>query len=296
MHWTGIARRQGGILRRTQLLAHGSTSHRVDGLLRAGILLHTAHGGVYRVAGAPRTPDAEAWLAVLGAKAVLSYLSAAEWWGITVPNDGRIHVTRRDRQRLLTGKSIRVHRTLLVPSAVTNRFGLPITTRPETLMDCLGWVAIGPARDLLDRAFQQPWLTRQDIERRLDEQAGRWGNKQLARLLRESMPDAEAKSERKLHRILKVAGIAGWRGNMPIVLDGRGFRIDVAFPDLMLAIEVDGWAFHRNKQRRDRDILKVNGLTKAGWRVLIFSWEDVNERPDYVLTTITSVLAASTPM
>jgi hypothetical protein len=291
MHWADIARRQGGLVRRHQLHAIGLTDEVIERLLRHATLHRTEHRALYRAAGAPRTPEGDAWAAVLGAKAVLSYLSAAVWWELPVEPDGRIHITRHDRQRLATSRLIRVHRTLLVPSAVTDRFGLPITTRTETLLDCLGWLRIRPARDLLDRAFQQRWLTPHDLDRRLDEQAGRWGNRQLARLLHESRPGAEAESERRGQKLLDQAGITGWVGNLPITLAGERFRIDIAFAEHRLAIEIDGWAFHRNKERRDRDIRKANLLTQAGWRVLIFTWEDVTERPHYFVRSILSVLA-----
>jgi very-short-patch-repair endonuclease len=292
MNWAAVARRQGGVITRSQLLAVRITRDRIDNLARRGLLLPSGYRGVYHVAGAPRSPESEAWTAVLGSGAVLSYLSAAAWWDLPVDQDGRIHITKHERRRNAVHRLVRVHRTLLVPSAVTSRFGLPITTRTETLLDCLGWLGIRPARDLLDRAFQQNWLTRQDIERRLDEQAGRWGNRQLARLLRESKPGAEAESERRGQKLLDQAGITGWIGNLPIVLAGEGFRIDIAFPAHKLAVEIDGWAFHRSRARRDRDNRKANLLTKAGWRVLTFSWEDVNERPDYYLDSICSVLAS----
>jgi very-short-patch-repair endonuclease len=291
MLWPDIARRQAGVVRRSQLLAVGLTRHQIARLLDSRLLTATPHRGVYRAASAPDSPDSQAWLAVLGARAVLSYLSAAAWWDLPVEQDGRIHVTRHHRQRLLTHKRIRVHRTLLVLSAVTTRYGLDVTTRTETLLDCLGWVHVGPARTLLDRAFQQSWLGRPDIERRLDEQAGRWGNRQLARLLCDSRLGAEAESERRLQRLLDDAGIGGWKGNHPVVIAGRRFRLDVAFPEHRLDVEVDGWAFHRSKEARDHDIERDNLLTQAGWRVLRFSWEDVVDRPDYVIDVIASVLA-----
>jgi very-short-patch-repair endonuclease len=291
MLWPDIARRQAGVVRRSQLLAVSLTRHQIARLLDSRLLTATPHRGVYRAASAPDSPDSQAWLAVFGARAVLSYLSAAAWWDLPVEQDGRIHVTRHHRQRLLTHKRIRVHRTLLVPSAVTTWYGLDVTTRTETLLDCLGWLRLGAARTLLDRAFQQSWLGRADIERRLDEQAGRWGNRQLARLLRDSRPGAEAESERRLQRLLDEAGIGGWKGNHPVVIAGRRFRLDVAFPEHRLDVEVDGWAFHRSKVARDRDIERDNLLTQAGWRVLRFSWEDVVDRPDYVIDVIASVLA-----
>jgi very-short-patch-repair endonuclease len=292
MHWTDIARRQAGVIRRGQLAVAGLSRDQIGHLLRRRVLTRTAYRGVYRVAGAPRSPDSEAWAAVLGADAVLSHLSAAQWWDIPVEPDGMLHVVRRDRRRFTDVPGIRVHRTLLEPWAITTRFGLDLTTRVETLLDCLGWLPRSRARSLLDRAFQQAWLRPADIERRLDVQPGRWGNRALATLLRESQPGAEAESERRAQRLLRRAGICGWVGNLSLVLAGERFRVDIAFPDLKIAIEIDGWAFHRSKERRDRDNRKRNLLGRAGWIVLTFTWEDVVHHPDYFVDEVMSVVAS----
>jgi very-short-patch-repair endonuclease len=231
-------------------------------------------------------------VAVLAANAVLSHVSAALWWDLPVEPDGVLHVIRPHRRRFTDVPVVRVHRTMLENSAVTTRFGLQVTTRVETLLDCLGWLPSPAARTLADRAFQQSWLRPRDIERRLEDQPGRWGNRALDRLLRQSRPGAEAESERRAQHILRRAGVTGWVGNYRLRVRGHSFRIDIAFPQLKVAIEIDGWAFHRSKDRRDSDIRKHNVLAGAGWTVLTFSWEDVTERPDEFLHMITSVLAS----
>ena len=296
MKWDHVARRQGGIVTSRQLIAVGGTRGSIDTLLRREVLTPTAYRGVYRAAGAPHSPDAEAWLTVLGSRAVLSFVSAAQWWDLPVDGDGRIHVTRHERQRFDPHPLVRIHRTKLSATAVTDRFGLAVTTRRETLLDCLGWVGASAARTLLDRACQQSWLSPADLAHRLENESGRWGNRQLAQLLRDCRPGAEAESERRLHKLLRAAGIGGWYPNVGVVAGGRRFRLDVAFLELLLDVEVDGWAFHRSKERRDHDMVRANALTAAGWRVLTFSWEDVHHRPDYVVRTIASVLAARTAM
>jgi very-short-patch-repair endonuclease len=164
------------------------------------------------------------------------------------------------------------------------------------MLDTLGWLPLRDSRSLLDRAFQQKWIKPADIERRLEEQAGRWGNRRLAQLLRESVPGAEAESERRAQQLLRRAGIQGWEGNFPIVLAGNRFRIDIAFPELKIAIEIDGWAFHRTKKRRDRDNRKRNLLARTGWTVLTFSWEDIVDRPDYFLSSVAELLALRVAM
>ena len=99
-----------------------------------------------------------------------------------------------------------------------------------------------------------------------------------------------------MQKLLDAAGITGWAGNYWLTLPAGSFRIDVAFPALRIAIEVDGWAFHRTKERRDRDMIKANALSSAQWRLLTFSWEDVTQRPDYVLAAITSLLVTQRAM
>ena len=188
------------MIRGNQLASAGLTQDQVKHLVRSQMLATTPYRGIYRVRGAPRSPEAEAWAAVLGADAVLSHVSAASWWDLPVESDGKLHVIRRDRRRFTDASGIRIHRTLLVPSAIATRFGLEVTTRRETLLDCFGWLPKRQARSLLDRSFQQSWLSPADIERRLTEQSGRWGNKQLRRLLNESQPGAEAESERRAQR------------------------------------------------------------------------------------------------
>ena len=104
--------------------AIGYSYREVDGLVSAGAVISTPHPGVYRAAGAPATEEAATWLAVLGARAVLSYVSAARWWELPVTADGRIHITRFDRARSHPSTLLRVQRVLLVPGATTVRFGL----------------------------------------------------------------------------------------------------------------------------------------------------------------------------
>ena len=48
--------------------------------------------------------------------------------------------------------------------------------------------------------------------------------------------------------------------------------LDIAFPDLALAIKVDGWAWHRDTERFQNDRRRQNIMVTAGWAVLRFTW------------------------
>lgn len=53
---------------------------------------------------------------------------------------------------------------------------------------------------------------------------------------------------------------------------GRKYAIDLAFPKIKLAIEVDGWEWHgKHKGDFERDRERQNLLTINGWRILRYS-------------------------
>lgn len=292
MDWAGIASRQGGIVSRRQLrlLAHGNRA--IDGLLRRGRLLPTSCDGVYRVPGAPESADGRRWIAVLATQSPLSYGSAAKLWDLPVTDDGQLHVTRFDRKRLVWPPGVRIHRVALEPEAVTDELGLLVTNRVETLLDCLGSIPPSGARTLADRAKQQGWLERADLEHRLKRQPGRWGNQQLRSLLSIMGDDAHSEAERRLHVLLRSASITGWKPNFPVTVTGGRFVIDAAFVRQRVAIEIDGYGPHSSREAFQGDRTKSNLLIAAGWTVLRFTWSDLVDRPGYVTATIRQLLAS----
>jgi very-short-patch-repair endonuclease len=292
MHWTDLAAGQAGLITRHQLLDRQIASSTLDRWLAGERLGRTPTDGVYRVRGAPETGLQPAWYAVLSAGSPLSFLSGAWLWDVPLHEDGLVHITRFDRRRLDWPPGVRVHRVGLDPSAVTRRHGLLVTTRSETVLDCLGWLSLGRAGTLADRAVQEEWVTPADVGRRLTEQGGRWGNRQLRQLLPRMRDGAHAESERRMAQLLRGAGVTGWVVHLPFLSAGRRFELDFAFPAQRIAIEIDGYRYHSESDRFQRDRTKQNALVAAGWRVLRFTWADITERPAAVLAEVTQLLAA----
>ncbi|HLY32932.1 MAG TPA: DUF559 domain-containing protein, partial [Jatrophihabitantaceae bacterium] len=103
---------------------------------------------------------------------------------------------------------------------------------------------------------------------------------------------AASMSERRLHRILRASRIRGWIPNYQLWMDGSLIAVlDVAIPDLKIAIEVDGMAYHVDVERFQRDRTRQNALVALGWTVLRFTWSDLTERPDYVARAIRRLAA-----
>jgi hypothetical protein len=56
-----------------------------------------------------------------------------------------------------------------------------------------------------------------------------------------------------------------------VIAGTRRCRIDLAYPELRLAIEIDGWEHHRTRSAFDDDRARANDLVVAGWNVLRFT-------------------------
>jgi len=74
-----------------------------------------------------------------------------------------------------------------------------------------------------------------------------------------------------------------FHGSVP----GRRYILDVAFPKVKLAVEIDGWQYHGKhladfKRDRERDRL----LVLNGWLVLRFAAGEVRKDPEYCVATV----------
>jgi very-short-patch-repair endonuclease len=142
----------------------------------------------------------------------------------------------------------------------------------------------------IDRALQRGWLTLPDLAERLARP--RRGNPLLRCIATGLTAGAEAESERLLHRLLRRHHIGGWLPNYRVVVRGAvRARVDAAFVEHRLAVEVDGYANHSKDGAFQRDRSRQNMLMLLGWTVLRFTWADLSDRPEYVVSTIEAALA-----
>lgn len=75
-------------------------------------------------------------------------------------------------------------------------------------------------------------------------------------------------------------------------LPGQHLRVDFAYLEAGLVVEVDGARWHQDPAR---DQARDNLLAALGWRVLRFTWVEVVHQPEAVLATVQAALAAATP-
>ena len=284
-----IASRQSGLFTHRQARASGLSAYQIRRRVRSGQWRRVV-GPVLAVATLPLTlavRDRAAQLAVPGS--VLAGPSAARRWSIPVEDS---------RTCLLVGPHAhpRVQGAIMIyegldPYDLWDRDGVPVTSRPRAIVDCLRMLREREGLTLLDRALQQGWISLDDLSTRARDRVGRRGTPRLVRLVRQVAGGSRSAAERLLARLLNRAGIVGWAANVEISDDRGVIGIgDVVLEKARVVIEADGFAFHTTPDRFQCDRERQNRLVAAGWTVLRFTWRDLTERPGHVVATVASVL------
>ena len=168
---------------------------------------------------------------------------------------------------------------------------MPVTGPGRTVFDCLRVLPDHAALTVLDRAIQRGWTSFGEQVQRVRAHAGRGGAPRLARLIQAAGGGARSAAERRMLTLLRDARLTGWVANAEIRdASGRiGFG-DIVFGAARLVIEIDGFAFHSDPERFQRDRTRQNRLVGAGWTVLRFTWRDLPDRPGDVIRTIRATL------
>ena len=67
-------------------------------------------------------------------------------------------------------------------------------------------------------------------------------------------------------------------------------RVDVAYPPARVLVELDSRRHHSSKLDQEADEARDRKLERAGWRLVRFTWDDLVERPDWVVSELRRLL------
>lgn len=275
---------QDGVITSAQARQAGLSDQSVQRRVRAGEWRRCAKG-VYFVDDREFTDAARVRAGVwgYGENAVASGLTAAWWHGLThyAPDIVEVTVGRTATGRCHSGTRLR--RRNLDPRDVVEVRRLRATAKPLTVLE-----AATKRRDgakLMDSALQRH-VDLRELWRAQLRNKGRYGSPAARILLRAAADDARSAAERRLVKLLREAGITGWKVNYPV----GGYKVDVAFPGAKIALETDGWAFHSDADAFQVDRKRQNAIALLGWQVLRFTWLDLTVYPERVITTISQAL------
>lgn len=285
MQLNEVLRRQDGVITAAQARGAGQGAAQVRHSVESGRWLRLERG-LFADTQRERTDRARLFEAALGAgsDSTVHGVAAAWWRGLHEQAPTTVRVTVPRERRSTTRFAVVRRRDLSHTDRVELR-GLWVTEVPLTVLEAA--VELGPAGAvLLDRALQRR-VTYSTVRRAHYRNLGRSGSAAAAALLVAASDRAAAQAERIMVGLLRGAGIDGWK----LHPWSGGYELDFGFAAERVAVEVDGWAWHRTPEQFQHDHDQQNILANHGWTVLRFTWHDLTAKPDAVISTIRAALA-----
>jgi hypothetical protein len=272
-------RRQRALITREQALEAGLTPGQIQARLRSRVWIEL-RPGVSALAGAPPSWEQmlQATLLSAGQGAWASHRSAARLWGVRgVGESSSFEVlTGLDRRVTLDGVVGRRSRELF-DADLTTRFGIPCVAPPRALVDIAGSFRHDDLGKALDDLLRRKLRTLDDVRRcigRLHAGPGR-ALKGIHGVLAERWPGydpGESDLETRAVCAIARAGLPLPKQQHRMLLGGKKVRIDLAYPDLKIAIEVESWAFHGQiRSKFDCDHIRRDELILLRWTPFVFT-------------------------
>jgi hypothetical protein len=289
-----MAASQHGLVELDQLVTGGVQPHHVERRVKRGSLSRV-RPAVFAVAGSPRTFEQLVLAAVLaaGPNAVASHTTAAVLWDLPLVQHEIFEMTT-SRRHWARMPGVRAHRTVaFLGCEHTSRRQIPITTVARTLVDLSGSFSVAQLGRMTDSALREGTLRLDDLRTcvaGLPPARGRHPTRVesvLERRLAGYNP-GDSGLEMRFTRAIVGNGLPGPVQQYPVSVGRRHYRIDLAYPELKIAIEIDGWEYHRSRGSFDDDRSRANDLVVAGWHVLRFTSSTTDRE---AVATVTAALS-----
>jgi hypothetical protein len=274
-----FARDRGGIFTRGDAMAFGLPAATISSRVSSGLWVPELGG--LRAATTPPTPNGRYWAALArgGPHAALSHLSAAEVWGLTAPSSEVVWLTVPRSRRIRPGPGLRVVRTQHLPAlAVRSHRELPVLTPARTIVDL---ALIWNARQLTAAALtgiQRGLCGLSELKAWHRVFSTRPGAGLMRRVLEELDPAFESILAAEFGALAESAGLGlvpGYRVDLP-----DGFVVcDFADPAARVDFEVDGLAYHSDRDQVARDKARDRRLARAGWLTVRYDTDNIRRAP-----------------
>jgi hypothetical protein len=258
----------------------GVSAERLAALCRQKVVLRV-HRGVYALVGPTLglTFDQRVRAACEATGGTASHWTAARLHGLTEAPAQPIHVTadRSSHRRAPAGVILHLTR---FPLSEARPGALAATAPARTLVDLAG---MGVPSTVLERfvaVLLSSRSTRLDsLIRAVDRSVGVPGVQAARAVLEEIAGPVDNVLEVQLGRLLRSWGLPPGVVQYHVRTSRtRCYRVDRAWPDRKVVLEVDGYRFHSTPEAFEADRCRHNELAAAGLTVLRTTWRQVESR------------------
>lgn len=284
-----------GLFSRRQALAAGCSEREISRRLRRGEWTVVARGLLQLTGRLDRDGDV-LLRAVLraGPLAVASHLSAAAVLGWDLLDDPRRpQVTVPRNQSSASVPGAKIFRRNLSRDEIEHIGVLPLTSPLRTAIDIAAVESQLAAVVALDSALRLGQVTVEGLRRAL---AGRGCMPACPAVVAvlERVDSTSGSVWESVARCLFVSvGLPTPQCQYEVIVDGVVVaRVDFAWPQARLVVEIDGFTWHSSQEALQNDHARQNRLELDGWTVLRYTAKDVRDDPGRLAAEISEALAA----
>jgi very-short-patch-repair endonuclease len=251
--------------------------------------LHRLHQGVFAVGHTNISLEGRCLAAVLasGPRSLLSHYSAGWLLGLISTRPIPVHVTTpipRKRRG-----AVRVHRSeTLIDADIALERNIPVTSVARTALDLAGIVRFRNLRRLLRRAEGLRVFDLGDFRSVLARNRGHRGAAPLSRALAVYEPSRLTRSEleREFAALAEQMGLPAFATNFAVA----GYELDIYWPELRFAVELDVYATHGAHEPFEEDRLRDEDLKLAGIELTRVTGHRLEREPRQVMERISRLL------
>lgn len=226
----------------------------------------------------------------LGNDVVLCLESAAARYGWPITDD-LLHVAVPRTRTRARWPGTCIYCRDVAADDVRTREGLRLTSPELTVIDLARWRGVRTALIGLDAARRMRHTNNRRMRRALAARIGHAGA-HVAHVTLSLSSEVRQSPLESIFRYLCHLGELPAPVDQYEVIAGelRIGRVDFAWPEALLVVEIDGYEFHReygpfqDDRRRDRQ------LRSAGWHVLRFTAADLEKNPDGLVAEVRAAL------
>ncbi len=240
------------------------------------------HRGVFKLgAGHPSLDQLEmAALLAAGDRSALSHTSAGRRLGLDVPRGSLVQITIPIPRRIVNLNGVQLWRSRDFSEAdVTKRGPFRLTHLARTMIDLASVLDDAWLRAAMDSALRQRKTNLAWISQALQKHGpGRRGADRLRVLLGEYEQGDEVPDSVLESFAMELAAAIGHKPKLHwTILQGAQLiaEVDLAWPEVRLCVELDGWMHHGSRAAFMRDRARDRALSGLGWMVLRYTWHDV---------------------
>ena len=217
------------------------------------------------------------------AGAVVSHDTALALWGLLPPGD-RVHLSVTPGRSGRGSGGVVLHRVTGLDWHARRVDGIPVTSVERSLVDAWGVPRSSDrtgVRAAVIEAVRQRLCRPEQIGEEVEVRPRLPGRRELVQLL--GLLAGGCRSELEIWgclNVLRGPGMPGFVQQRELVVAGERFFLDAAYDEALLAVEMDGAAWHGSSKQRERDIRRDALAATIGWQTLRFSFRRLTGAPE----------------